>query len=139
MPQGDPLSGLIFVLAIEILLIKLSDCDELKLNLNLANNTESNNIEAYADDLLVFLPTNKRALEALKKILSDFTMISGLQLNCEKTEIMIVSCENLFPLKQYVSEVGFRNVKQICHLGIVYDNELKMLQNNWTSSTNLKN
>ena len=110
----------------------MRDCNELKLNLNLANNTESNNIEGYADDLLVFLPTNKCALEALKKILSDFTKISGLQLNCEKTEIMIVSYENLVPLKQFVSEVGFRNVDRICHLGIVFDNELKLLQNNWT-------
>ena len=67
-----------------------------------------------------------------KEILSDFTKISGLQLNCEKTEIMIVSYENLFPLKQFVSEVGFRNVDRICHLGIVFDNELKLLQNNWT-------
>ena len=83
-PQGDPLSALIFIIALEILLIKLRSCQSLKLNLTLANDTDTEILEGYADDILAFLPANYISLHELKLILNDYTDISGLALNEKK-------------------------------------------------------
>ena len=132
-PQGDPLSGLIFILAIEILLIKLNSCTNLKLDLNLSNNIPIHEIEGYADDLLTFIPTTNAALSDLKQILTDFTKLSGLELNCDKTEVMLISPDDTQVYVDMVSEVGFRNVDSITHLGITFDNKLLKLQMNWSN------
>ena len=123
-PQGDPLSGLIFILAIEILLIKLNNCANLKLDLKLRNNIQIQEIEGYADDLVTFIPTTNDALLDLKHILTDFTKLSGLEFNCEKTEVMLISPDNSQLYIDMVSNVGFRNVDRITHLGLTYDNKL---------------
>ena len=119
-PQGDPLSGLIFILAIEIPLIKLNNCANLKLDLKLCNNIPIQEIEGYADDLLTFIPTTNDALLDLKYILTDFTRLSGLELNCEKTEVnWFQSCWKctFFTREIHLSEMQTVMSISACHVG----------------------
>ena len=127
-PQGDPLSALMFVLALEILLIKLRNYNVLKPDLTLANNVKVENLEAYADDLLTFLPANRESLSTLNNILTEYTKISGLELNQSKTEVMTIYDGDQTLLKEIVNMVGFSNAESIMHLGINFDNKLNDLQ-----------
>ena len=90
-PQGDKASPYLFILCIEILLIKL----ELEAGENIGICTfieqirekfglESMLAEAYADDLTILFKWDRIGLNCLLKILWDFSRVSGLEINERK-------------------------------------------------------
>ena len=85
--QGNPLSCLIFILIIEILLLKLNHSPSLEpLNLTLFNKVwVHNRALGFADDLNCLINDNEQDLINLKKILKDLGSISNLNLNEKKT------------------------------------------------------
>ena len=84
--QGNPLSCLIFILVIEVLLIKLNYSPSLDtLDLNLFNKLNLKNRSfGFADDLNVLINDNERNLLSLNNILNDFGKMSNLNLNEKK-------------------------------------------------------
>ena len=78
-PQGDRASPYLFILCIEILLIKL-ECEEggairscnFAENIRRTYNLESMISEAYADDLTVMFKWDKRGLKRILEILKEF-------------------------------------------------------------------
>ena len=83
----ETLSCLIFILVIEILLLKLNNSPSLEpLNLTLFNKVRVHNRAlGFADDLNCFINDNEQDLHSLNKILKDFGSISNLNLNEKKT------------------------------------------------------
>ena len=81
--QGNPLSCLIFILVIEILLIKLNKSLSLSLlNLTLFNKFRLNERAlGFVDDLNCHINDNEHDLRSLKSILQDFENVSNLKLN----------------------------------------------------------
>ena len=82
--QGCPLSGLLFVLCIEILEQSVKQDSEV---LGIQVKGKEIKICQYADDTTCFV-RNKTSIDKLLMILDNFGKCSGLKINTEKTEAM---------------------------------------------------
>ena len=87
-PQGDRASPYLFILCIEILLIKIESEEggvikscEFNRAVREEYNMESMLNEAYADDLTVMFQWDRLGLKRILSILKEFENVSGLQIN----------------------------------------------------------
>jgi hypothetical protein len=101
--QGDRSSPYIFILCIEVLLIKLRmesngmiNDSELFLEWQeiADRRLEPLNGEAYADDLTVIFNMSRECVHNILKILESFALVSGLSVNTDKTQLMVVGNDN---------------------------------------------
>ena len=85
--QGDPLSPMLFILAMEPLqlLIQKATADGDLQNFNLR--TARLRISLYADDAALFLRPVKEELSKVQEILSTFGEVSGLKVNTTKSAV----------------------------------------------------
>jgi hypothetical protein len=83
--QGDPLSPLLFILAIDLL--------DLLSKLN--GRTARFRVSMYEDDTAIFLKPSVTDFTNLKAILLNFDMITGLQTNLQKTSVTPISCNDI--------------------------------------------
>ena len=121
--QGCPVSALLFVLAVEVLALKVRQCPNLK-GLNIGSNIRSLQISQYADDAILFL-NNKNEYCTAIAILNDFGKHAGTMLNLKKCEGMWIGVDkdrqengNLFGIKwpssiKYLGVYLGHNKKQI--------------------------
>lgn len=90
--QGDPLSPLLFVFAVEglskIMQKGASTGKFVGLGPRLANGTLVTHLQ-YADDTIIMLRPDPRSVELLKWALLAFEKISGLKINYAKSDIHI--------------------------------------------------
>lgn len=85
--QGDPLSPLLFILAIDFLaryVQKLTDIGALRLPFR-----GMSPCLLYADDAMFFIKPEVQQLQALQIVLTAFKQISGLSVNLAKSELMV--------------------------------------------------
>jgi hypothetical protein len=133
-PQGDRSSPYIFVICVEILLIKLEMGGGGTIVGREAVNSEGQEInsvgEAFADDVTVVYKLKEGATKKILEILDGFGSVSGLQVNREKTHIMVTGTE-----WGGASDIEGIKIKSECKLlGIMIDNKNARLQQNWDSS-----
>ena len=83
--QGCPLSALLFLLAAEILAVKVRSDKTLGLKININNDEKYIQISQLADDTTLFLKDEEAVTKGLS-IVKEFGDISGLKLNIRKTE-----------------------------------------------------
>lgn len=88
--QGDPISSLLFVMAMDVLSKMLG-----KGNINQVFKPHPS-CEAplitrlsFSDDVLIFFDSSEEFLYGIMSILEEFKTVSGLKINNEKTEILI--------------------------------------------------
>ena len=97
--QGCPFSPLCFILAVEILAIKIRPTNIIKgillPSINANNSNLSAKIQQYADDTTVFIK-DANDLKYVLKIVDTFSQFSGLKLNTDKCEGMWIG----FPLPE---------------------------------------
>jgi len=89
--QGCPLSGLLFVLAIELLALAIKN-DPLIQGICVGN--EEIKLTQYADDTTVFVK-NTTSVEALLRLLEKFKKCSGLEINsgaCRQSPLAELHC-----------------------------------------------
>ena len=129
-PQGDPLSGYIFILAIEILILKQKSIPSLKPSCLLPLNTPPLTCEAYADDLISPIPATHHALATMCSILDSYSSCTNLTMNRQKSEIIILG-KHSPETTNIANACGFRVVDQIHHLGITIDKNCSNLHLNW--------
>ena len=89
--QGDPLSCLLFNLAIEPLACLLRKSPDLD-GFDIPGIQEKLIVSLYADDTTVYL-SEADSYETLQNILSSWCMASGAKFNLEKTEIIPIGTE----------------------------------------------
>lgn len=82
--QGDPIASILFIICIEVLAHKLRNDNNIK-GFELGPNFK-HVLEAYADDMSIFLSPTEQNLRTTLKALSDFFMLSGLKINLGKTK-----------------------------------------------------
>ena len=82
--QGCPLSGLLFIIGIELFARALKNDQSIK-GINVE--TKEIKITQYADDTTVFL-RDEESVEKVLRLLDEFKSISGLEINTSKTEAM---------------------------------------------------
>ena len=81
-PQGDPLSAYAFLVAIELLNIRLLTKPRIG-RVRIHGLTEL--LQGYADDLTLILPRNAAQINLALAIIRSFGAFSGLVLNAAKT------------------------------------------------------
>ena len=89
--QGDPLSCLLFDLAIEPLACKLRNCNELE-GLTFPGKEDRLIINLFADDTTLYLSQNDK-FDTVEKILNAWCEVSGAKFNIEMTEIIPIGTE----------------------------------------------
>jgi exonuclease III len=83
--QGDPLSCYIFVLCAEILSIKIRSNNNIK---GITLNNIEHKLSQFADDTTVILDGSEISLNETLLTLQNFSNISGLKVNFDKTKIV---------------------------------------------------
>ena len=129
-PQGDPLSGYIFIIVIELLIIKLNSFPDLKTTATLAGGTPPLFTEGFADDLLNFIRCSAEALNIYKQIVMTFGNATNLKLNLLKTKTMIIGNNSNYA-HLIANQCGFQICNKLTHLGLIIDDKLEELSENW--------
>jgi hypothetical protein len=134
-PQGDRSSPYIFIICIEILLIKLNLMEGNGINCcnfikeKIANiDIEKLTAEAYADDLTVIFRMQDNSVNIILDVMENFYRVSGLQLNRNKTQLMITG-RDLQIENNLVG--GIEVVEKVNILGLIIDRKLENLDSNW--------
>ena len=84
--QGCPLSGLLFILCAEFLCLHIKQANSYKgIDLDLGTNMMELKITQYADDTCLYLQ-NPKDIQSCLNIVREFSNVSGLYVNLEKTE-----------------------------------------------------
>ena len=111
--QGCPLSGLLFVIATERFARALKNDQSIK-GINVE--TKEIKITQYPDDTTVFV-RDEESVEQLLRLLDEFKLISGLEINTSKTEAMWLGCRR----DETHTPSNFKWPKEpICALGIYF-------------------
>jgi hypothetical protein len=126
--QGCPISGLLFVLAVEILANKLRKSNTLK-GLHLGATDARVTVSQYADDTVLFLNNKTEICNALN-IITCFGNFAGTKLNLSKCEAFWLGSDRT--KQRECSLFGFKWPENLRILGIyVGYNEQNLIQLNW--------
>ena len=116
--QGDPIASILFVLAIEVLLVAIRANNRIlpyRFHCNFRQEAITSKSEAYADDLNLTLPRSESSMRAAVSMLEGFQEISGLKINKDKTQVLKIGRNP-------------ENDQDLCpDLGLKYVNRLKIL------------
>lgn len=89
--QGDPLSPLLFILALEVLACQIRVNDKIR---GIVVNNEEIKLTLFADDMTCFL-RDATSYHRLMETLNGFSRFSNLQVNNDKTEIFAIGGQKL--------------------------------------------
>ena len=93
--QGDPLSPLLFILAIDPLQRLLSLAMKAGILTKIARERARLRVSMYADDAVIFLRPEKHEVRALSHLLNLFEQMTGLQTNVQKSSIAPICYDSL--------------------------------------------
>ena len=131
-PQGDRLSPYLFIICIEVLLIKIEYSENLTSPV-VQNYPEPRKFEGFADDITVNLAANAENLKYLNEILLQFGLLSGLMINSKKTKVLLVS-NNPIIYNEIISAADilqFSVVDEVDLLGFKIFKDPRNLTKNW--------
>ena len=130
--QGDPIAAALFILAIEILCIKLRNSTEVK---GFKIHDKDFLLSLYADDCSIFLEYNALNLSNVISILNSFFLTSGLQIQLQKTQCVVFG---KIPAADYVlcTELGLKWDQNFKLLGIKFDGTLSNIGTNYDEKIN---
>ena len=123
-PQGDIISPFIFILCVEILLIKITKTKHIQ---GITYGTKEDRANTYADDTTFFMLRTENNLRNTMKILNDFSSLSGLQCNIEKTKCIPVGGNN----NKICPDINLEWASSFTLLGLDVDQKLEKLGENF--------
>ena len=137
-PQGDTASPYIFIIVLEILLLRIKHDPNLKfLKFNVpgfdpmdGGNLKIDPRQYFADDMTAIMEETEENLIKMKEIFEAFKKLSGLEINEGKTKVIRIgtNLENVTPM---TDEVKFKYVTSFTLLGVEIDNKLCNLSENF--------
>ena len=90
--QGDPIATTLFVIAIEVLLIRIrtdKDVEPYQFFAGMGQKPIETKVDGYCDDLTLVLPRIERAVRAAMRAVESFAPVSGLKINKDKIREVI--------------------------------------------------
>ena len=84
--QGDPLSAYLFIIALEVLCVNIRNSNDIR---GIKVDNEEIKVSLLADDLTVFLKDDL-SLTNFLKLIEGYGTCSGLKVNHEKTELLLL-------------------------------------------------
>ena len=93
--QGDPLSPLLFVLAIDPLHHILRKATEQGHLHEIGGRAPTIRTSLYVDDAAIFVAPKKEDIDFLASTLDQFGMVTGLVTNCNKSQVAPIRCDGL--------------------------------------------
>ena len=84
-PQGDIISPYIFIIAVEILLIKITKSKNIK---GVKIGKSECRAQTFADDTTILIQREEASLRASILYIEEFKLISGLAANLDKTNVI---------------------------------------------------
>jgi exonuclease III len=141
--QGDALSCAIFIICIDPLLRNLNK----NMNIKQIKIGRRNNISfkaaAYADDISVICENSQECIQQVFNEYERLTKRSGLELNAEKTEILLLANENIerkkFEYNEKTFEISTVKSIKICGLHYCSNKEVEYTLNVHEKIEKLKN
>ena len=121
--QGDPLSAYLFIIVLEILCISVRRNKDIQ---GITVDTEEIKLELFADDLTGFL-RNDHSLRKFMELVEAFGECSGLRINHEKSEVMLLGNGRHYSLPND-TEIGDLKIKhsvKILGVHFTYDSRAK--------------
>ncbi|WP_293688688.1 reverse transcriptase domain-containing protein, partial [Thiolapillus sp.] len=134
--QGCPFSPLLFVLAVELLAVKIRSGKIKGITIRKNGHEITIKIQQFADDTTLYL-RDKEDLDKAMKIFEAFASISGLQMSLSKTEAMWLG-QNSHKTETFYNIAWVRQTKI---LGIYFRNDKSAseIEENWlTKVSNMK-
>ena len=119
--QGAVISPYLFILMVEMLLIKINHTKNLT---GITYATHESRSETFADDTTIFLTRTENNLRFAKKYLVDFHTLSGLACNIDKS-VLIPLGEITDPNITMCDDLGLVRDKEFTILGFFIDNRWK--------------
>ncbi|KAK1258899.1 hypothetical protein QJS04_geneDACA020238 [Acorus gramineus] len=116
--QGDLVSPLLFVLGMKMFSQQLDvELTHGKIGAFTKHSIAINHL-LFADDLIIFSPITQKSRRALRKLLSDFAILSGLELNSGKSSIFCGGQKDLH--QHFSSKLGIpRGSLSVTYLGLL--------------------
>ena len=103
--QGDPLSPLLFVIAIDPLQKLLNLATERGIFSKVRGSAPTIRVSLYADDATLFLAPAKREVSSLAELLALFGEATGLKTNFQKSTVMPIHCNGV-NLRQVLADLA---------------------------------
>ena len=126
--QGDPVSGFLFNIAVEVLAKQILQSNKLT-GIRLNTDVEAR-ISQYADDTILFLDGSERSLIGVVEELSTFSAQSGLKLNWEKTSCLSLGSLNPPTCAENYLVNKIQWVEEIKILGLYFKRSLHNITEN---------
>ena len=129
--QGDPVASLLFIITIEILAIKIRKSKIIK---GISIKNLEIRLALYADDSNIFLKYCPENLRNVMKILNNFYLFSGLEIQPEKSQCVVIG---KVPTGNYklCPELNLIWSQEFTSLGIKFTADLSKLHENYELKT----
>ena len=122
--QGCPLSPLLFNIVLEVLARAIGQEKEIK---GIQIGKEEAKLSLFAGDMIVYLEDPIISAQNLKKLVSNFSKVSGYKINVQKSQAFLYT-NNRQTESQITSKLPFTiSTKRIKYLGIQLTKEVKDL------------
>jgi hypothetical protein len=120
-PQGDRSSPIIFIICIEVLLIKIVDmqgrgidsCDFVLEKIH-GIDIEAVTAEAYADDLTLIFKMSNQSVQKIIEILQRYYRVTGLEVNTGKTQLLGIEIDRKLEKLEKNWDRVILNMRQLC-------------------------
>jgi hypothetical protein len=91
--QGDPLSPLLFIMAMEPLHRLIKKAQQMGHLSSLSRGSDNFRISMYVDVAALFISPSKKDFQTITEVLRIFAAASGLHVNMSKTKIFPIKCD----------------------------------------------
>ena len=126
-PQGDVISPYLFILMVEILLLKITNTKNIT---GITYATKESRAETFADDTTLFMQRNEANLRNSIKYIQHFHKISGLACNLDKTCVIPIGKQSN-KNDQICKDLKMVWDDKFTILGFDIDNKLQNLDSNF--------
>ena len=125
-PQGDVVSPYVFIVIVELIIIKINYTKSIT-GIKFAKHEGRS--ETFVDDTTIYMSRTEANLRNCLKIINDFAKMSGLHCIVEKTAVVSIG-GNFDPKDKLCPDLGLTWDTCFTILGFDIDNRLKHLDRN---------